>query len=112
MHSCSFTYTQKLRRTVLGESSHAYAALKPLLKALWDVEGDREYGEYNVWGKIALPHPISTAVITICVVLLNALQAQQRTLCIVMRSGEECHQGAVLASHEWGKFQSQGDAPS
>lgn len=61
-------------------------------------ETESEYEENTAYGekKIALPHPISTTLITICVWLLNALQAELCALCIVMSSGEECHRGAVL----------------
>lgn len=53
---------------------------------------------------------ISATPITICVRLLNALQAELHALCIVMRSGGECHQGIVFTSEEEGKFQSQTNA--
>lgn len=55
-------------------------------------------------------NPISATLITICVQLLNALQAELHALCIVMRRGGECHRGTVLTSEEEGKFQSQTNA--
>lgn len=55
-------------------------------------------------------NPISATPITICVQLLNALQAELHALCIVMRRGGECHHGTVLTSEEEGKFQSQTNA--
>lgn len=88
------------------ESSHTE---KPWSRLLW-----APYDENIVWRrKIALPHPISTTLITICVWLLNALQAERRCS---MHCDEErwrvSPMGAVLAGDEWGKFQSQGDARS